>query len=62
MRPNMRFMPVKSIERQPQLLVTRARQGLVQRTANLNRIGGLLSEFGIILPLRADTKREAFLF
>lgn len=32
-------------------MVHRARQGFVeQRTAKLNRIRGLLSEFGIVLP------------
>ncbi len=35
-RPNMRFVPIKSIEQQGQLLVHRARQGFVeQRTATL---------------------------
>ena len=60
-RPNMRFVPPKSIEQQCQLLVHRARQGFVaQRTATLNRIRGLLSEFGIVLPLKAVTvRREA---
>ena len=60
-RPNMRFVPVKSIEQQSQLLVHRARQGFVaQRTATLNRIRGLLSELGIVLPLKATTvRREA---
>jgi transposase len=39
-RPNMRFVPVKSIS---QLFVHRARQGYVQqRTALINRIRGLL--------------------
>lgn len=60
-RPNMRFVPPKSLEQQGQLLVHRARQGFVQqRTATLNRIRGLLSEFGIVLPLKAATvRREA---
>jgi transposase len=60
-RPNMRFVPPKSVEQQSQLLVHRARQGFVQqRTATLNRIRGLLSEFGIVLPLKAATvRREA---
>lgn len=44
-RPNMRFVPPKSLEQQSQLLVHRARQGFVQqRTATINRIRGLLSE------------------
>ena len=60
-RPNMRFVPVKDLEQQSQLLVHRARQGFVeQRTATINRIRGLLSEFGIVLPLKASTvRREA---
>ena len=60
-RPNMRFVPVKSIEQQSQLMLHRARQGFVeQRTATLNRIRGLLSELGIVLPLKASTvRREA---
>ena len=53
-RPNMRFVPVKSIEQQSRLFVHRARQGYVeQRTALINRIRGLLSELGIVLPLKA---------
>jgi transposase len=62
-RPNMRFVPVKSIDQQSLLLVHRARQGFVeQRTATLNRIRGLLSEFGVVLPLKAATvRREALL-
>ena len=60
-RPSMRFVPPKSIEQQSQLMVHRARQGFVQqRTATINRIRGLLSEFGIVLPLKAATiRREA---
>ena len=60
-RPNMRFVPVKSAEQQGRLMVHRARQGFVeQRTATFNRIRGLLSEVGIVLPLKAQTvRREA---
>lgn len=60
-RPNMRFVPVKSVSQQGELMVHRARQGFVaQRTATINRIRGLLSEFGIVLPLKANTvRREA---
>lgn len=40
-------------------MVHRARQGFVeQRTATINRIRGLLSEFGIVLPLKADVVRR----
>ena len=60
-RPNMRFVPVKSQDEQARLCVHRVRQGLVeQRTATINRIRGLLSEFGIVLPQKAATvRREA---
>jgi transposase len=57
-RPNMRFVPIKSAEQQGRLMVHRARQGFVeQRTATFNRIRGLLSEVGIVLPLKAATVR-----
>jgi transposase len=50
-RPNMRFVPIKSIEQQGKLFVHRAHQGYVaERTALINRIRGLLNELGIVLP------------
>jgi transposase len=60
-RPTMRFVPIKSLEQQGQLMVHRARQGFVEsRTAVFNRIRGLLSEIGIVLPPKAETvRREA---
>ena len=60
-RPNMRFVPVKTEEQQSRLMVHRARQGFVtERTATINRIRGLLSEFGVVLPLKAAVvRREA---
>ena len=58
-RPHMRFVPIKNLEQQARLMVHRARRGFVeQRTATLNRIRGLLSEFGIALPLKAATLRR----
>ena len=46
-RPNMRFVPVKSLEQQSDLSLHRVRQGFVEeRTATLNRLRGLLAEFG----------------
>ena len=40
-------------------LTHRARQGYVQtRTATINRIRGLLSEFGIVLPQKAEIVRR----
>jgi transposase len=46
-RPQMHFVPVKSIEQQSMLCVHRLREGLkADRTACINRIRGLLAEFG----------------
>ena len=48
-RPRMRFVAVKSIEQQSMLCVHRLREGLKQdRTACINRIRGLLAEFGLV--------------
>ena len=59
-RPNMRFVPVKTAEQQAILSLHRVRQGFIeQRTATLNRIRGLLAEFGVVLPQRADQVRRA---
>jgi len=50
-RPNMRFVPIKSIEQQTLLGLHRARQAFVAaRTAQANQLRGLLSEFGIVIP------------
>jgi len=58
-RPAMRFVPVKSAQQQSQLMVHRARQGFVQaRTACINRICGLLAEFGHVLALKPETVRR----
>lgn len=58
-RPQMRFVPLKSEQQQCELMLHRARQGYVQqRTATINRIRGLLSELGHVLPLKADTVRR----
>jgi len=49
-RPSMRFVPVKSLEQQDIQMLHRVRSGLVkERTAQINRVRGLLSEYGIIL-------------
>ncbi len=60
-RAQMRFVPVKTEEQQSRLMVHRARQGYVTtRTATINRIRGLLAEFGVVLPLKAEVvRREA---
>jgi len=50
-RPNMRFVPIKTVEQQEVLSVHRVRQGFVKaRTAHANQIRGLLAEFGLVLP------------
>ena len=56
-------MRVKNVQQQAQLTLHRMRQGFIeQRTATITRIRGLLSEFGVVLPLKAATvRREAAL-
>ena len=50
-RPGMRLVPVKSAEQQAILSLHRVRQGLIkERTALINQLRGLLSEFGLIMP------------
>ena len=52
-------MPVKSAEQQALLALHRVRYGfVVERTAIINRLRGLMAEFGVILPLRAVTVRR----
>ena len=59
-RPNMRFVPVKTVEQQDIQALHRIRQGLVrQRTALVNQIRGLLSEYGIVISLRVESLRNA---
>lgn len=49
-RPNMRFVPVKSVEQQDILALHRVRSGLVkERTAKVNQLRGLLGECGIVI-------------
>jgi len=58
-RPSMRFVPVKSAEQQALLALHRVRQGfVVERTAAINRLRGLMAEFGVVLPLRSVTVRR----
>ena len=60
-RPNMRFVPVKSEEQQALLALHRVRQGFIQeRTALINRLRAVLTEFGVVLPNRSPhVRREA---
>jgi transposase len=56
---NMRFVAIKSVEQQAALCVHRLRQGLVEeRTALINRLRGLLTEFGIVAPLSPEKLRQ----
>jgi transposase len=50
-RPTMRFVPIKRIEQQDLQALHRIRERLLKaRTALINEIRGLLSEYGIVLP------------
>jgi len=58
-RPGMRFVPVKSLEQQALLSLHRVRQGFIaERTGTINRLRGLLTEFGVVLPLRSVIVRR----
>jgi transposase len=58
-RPNMRFVPIKSVQQQCDLSLHRVRQGFVEeRTATLNRIRGLIAEFGYVVPLGTERLRR----
>jgi len=49
-RPNMRFVSVKTVDQQSVLSLHRAREAMVSaRTAEINRVRGLLAEFGIVV-------------
>ncbi len=58
--PEMHFVAIKHPEQQAALCLHRLRQGLVEdRTAQVNRLRGLLSEFGIIIPQGFGEARRA---
>ena len=58
-RPHMRFVPAKSVEQQGQLAVHRLREGFKEeRTALINRIRGLLTEFGLVFPQSPEALRS----
>jgi len=58
-RPQMRFVPIKSMDAQAHLALHRVRQGFVEeRTALINRIRAVLAEFGIVLPQKAEVIRQ----
>ena len=49
-RPNLHFVPIKTVDQQAELCLHRVRQSLVwDRTRQLNQLRGLLSEFGIVM-------------
>ncbi|MFC7633784.1 IS110 family transposase [Paraburkholderia humisilvae] len=58
-RPSMRFVPLKDEHQQATLCLHRTRQGFVEeRTAIYNRMRGLLSEFGVVLPQSPERFRR----
>ncbi len=58
-RPHMRFVPIKSTEQQAVLAVHRLREGYKEeRTACINRIRGLLAEFGLVFPQSPQALRS----
>jgi transposase len=61
-RPKMRFVPIKDVDQQATLCLHRTRQGFVtERTAQYNRIRGLIAEFGVVLPLKIEHLRHDIL-
>ncbi len=59
-RPNIWFVPVKTADQQAALSIHRVRQGVVKdRTSWINRLRGLLSEFGIVMPKGRYTAQAA---
>lgn len=58
-RPSMRFVPVKTADQQAVLAVHRLREGYKEeRTACINRIRGLLAEFGLVVAQSPDALRR----
>jgi len=50
-RPNMRFVPIKSVEQQDVQNLHRRRERLKKdRTALVNQVRGLLAEYGVVIP------------
>src|SRR5947207_2977611 len=60
LQPNMRFVTIKSIEQQALLCLHRVRQGLIEaRTATINRLRGVLAEFGVVFAQSAVLLQRA---
>jgi transposase len=58
-RPNMRFVPIKSCEQQGVMSLHRVREGFKEeRTACINRIRGVLAEFGLVFGKSPKTLRS----
>ena len=58
-RPQMHFVPIKSIDQQSMLCIHRLREGFKEeRTACMNRIRGLLAEFGLVCAQKPDVLRQ----
>jgi transposase len=59
-RPSMRFVPIKTVSQQGMLCVHRVREGFkIERTACINRIRGLLAEFGLVFAQSPQVLRQA---
>lgn len=59
-RPNMRFVPLKTVEQQDLQAIHRIRTELVhQRTAKVNQTRGLLGEYGIVVTRSVEQLRKA---
>ena len=59
-RPNMRFVQVKIVEQQDIQATHRIRSELIgQRTAKVNQIRGLVSEYGLVAPQQIQALRKA---
>jgi transposase len=59
-RPTMRFVPIKQLEQQDLQALHRVRERLIKaRTALVNEMRGLLSEYGMVLPQGMSKFRTA---
>ena len=59
-RPQMHFVPIKTVEQQSMLCIHRLREGFKEeRNACTNRIRGLLAEFGLVCAQSLRTLRQA---
>ena len=59
-RPQMHFVPIKTVAQQSMLCIHRLREGYkAERVACINRIRGLLAEFGLVFPQKPELLRQA---